>query len=266
MGQYVDEFSKLARYAPDDVATDAAKQEKFLEGLNDELSMQLMVATFNNYHELVDRALMIEGKQQQIDNRKRKYGQGRYTSGAQQKPHYSPYSGGHNHNHGGHNHGGHPHNGASLHNHSGTRNGNGNGGSSSQNRSNPSTPAKRDLSRITCFKCQKTGHYATECPEAKNGNGNGSSGKKPNPFNKGQVNHVSMEEVEAQPDAIIGNFLVNSFTAIVLFDTGASHSYISRGFVDKYKLPTKVLRTPMLVTSPGVEYVASQGCFRCHWP
>ena len=49
------------------VATDAAKQEKFLKGLNDELSMQLMVATFNNYQELVDRALMIEGKQQQID-------------------------------------------------------------------------------------------------------------------------------------------------------------------------------------------------------
>ena len=77
VGQYVDEFSKLTRYAPDDVATDAAKQEKFLEGLNDELSMQLMVATFNNYQVLVDRALMIEGKQKQIDNRKRKYGHGR---------------------------------------------------------------------------------------------------------------------------------------------------------------------------------------------
>ena len=59
VGQYVDEFSKLARYAPDDVATDAAKQEKFMEGLNDELSMQLMVATFTNYQELVDLALMI---------------------------------------------------------------------------------------------------------------------------------------------------------------------------------------------------------------
>ena len=44
--------------------------------------MQLMVATFNNYQELVDRALMIEGKQQQIDNRKRKYAQGKYNSGA----------------------------------------------------------------------------------------------------------------------------------------------------------------------------------------
>ena len=53
---------------------DAAKQEKFLEGLNDELSMQLMVATFNSYQELVDRALMIEGKQQQIEIRKWKYG------------------------------------------------------------------------------------------------------------------------------------------------------------------------------------------------
>ena len=58
----MDDFSKLARYAPDDVATDVAKKEKFLEGLNDELSMQLMVANFNNYQELVDRALMLEGK------------------------------------------------------------------------------------------------------------------------------------------------------------------------------------------------------------
>ena len=98
-------------------------------------------------------------------------------------------------------------------------------------------PAKKDLSHITCFKCGKNGDYATECSEAKNGNGNGSSGNKPNPFNRGQVNHVSMEEVEELPDEIISKFLVKSFTAIVLFDTAASHSYISRGFVDKLSYP-----------------------------
>ena len=76
------------------------------------------------------------------------------------------------------------------------------------------------------------------------------------------MNHMNVEEVEEQPDEVIGKFLVKSFTAIVLFDTGASHSYISRGFVDKYKVPTKVLRTPMLVTSPGAEYMATQGCFK----
>ena len=36
---YVEEFNNLARYAPNDVNTDAARQEKFLEGLNDELSL-----------------------------------------------------------------------------------------------------------------------------------------------------------------------------------------------------------------------------------
>ena len=73
------------------------------------------------------------------------------------------------------------------------------------------------------------------------------------------MNHINVEEVEEQPNALIGKFLVKSFTALVLFYTGASHSYISRGIVDKYKLPTKVLRTPMLVSSPGAEFMASQG-------
>ena len=178
VGQYLEDFSKLARYAPDDVATDAAKQEKFLEGLNDELSMQLMVATFNNYQELVGRALMIEGKQQQIENRKRKYGQGKYNSGAQQKPRFTPRPGGHFQ---------HTHGGGTSNNHNGTKNGNGNGGSNGQNCTN---------GQVTCFKCSKTGHYANECPELQNGNSNGSSGKKSNPFNRGHVNHVNVEEVE----------------------------------------------------------------------
>ena len=47
------------------------------------------------------------------------------------------------------------------------------------------------------------------------------------------MNHVNVEEVEGQPDAVIGKFLVKSFTALVLFDTGASHSYISKGIRGK---------------------------------
>ena len=76
------------------------------------------------------------------------------------------------------------------------------------------------------------------------------------------MNHVNVKEVEEQPDAVIGKFMIKSFIAIVLFDTGASHSYISRGFVDKFKLPTVALKTPMLVSSPGAEYMANRGCFQ----
>ena len=49
VAEYVEDFNKLARYAPNDVSTDATMQEKFLEGLNDELGVQLTVATFANY-------------------------------------------------------------------------------------------------------------------------------------------------------------------------------------------------------------------------
>ena len=32
--------------------------------------------------------------------------------------------------------------------------------------------------------------------------------------------------------------------------------------MDNYKLPTKVLKTPKLVSSPGAEYMARSGCFQ----
>ena len=64
------------------------------------------------------------------------------------------------------------------------------------------------------------------------------------------MNHVSVEEIEEQPDAVVSKFLINAFIALVLFDTGASHSFISRGFVDKFKLPTVALKSHMLVSSP----------------
>ncbi len=42
MTEYLHEFNRLARYAPEDVRTDAEKQEKFMTGLDDELTNQLI--------------------------------------------------------------------------------------------------------------------------------------------------------------------------------------------------------------------------------
>ena len=55
------------------------------------------------------------------------------------------------------------------------------------------------------------------------------------------MNHVNVEEVEEQPDAVICKFLVKSFTAIVLFDTGASHSYISQDLWISITYPPRFL-------------------------
>ncbi|WVZ53873.1 hypothetical protein U9M48_004761 [Paspalum notatum var. saurae] len=70
--EYRDKFLQLARYAPTEVAEDGDKQEHFLEGLNDNLQLQLMNNTFNNFNHLVDRALLTEQKRREIDDKKRK--------------------------------------------------------------------------------------------------------------------------------------------------------------------------------------------------
>jgi hypothetical protein len=53
------------------------------------------------------------------------------------------------------------------------------------------------------------------------------------------VNHPNVEEVMNEPNAVMGMFPLNSFIALVLFDTGASHSFISRAFVNKHAFTTK---------------------------
>jgi hypothetical protein len=45
------------------------------------------------------------------------------------------------------------------------------------------------------------------------------------------VNHVAMEDAQVAFDVIIGMILVNDNNVIVLFDSGASHSFIAASFV-----------------------------------
>jgi hypothetical protein len=45
------------------------------------------------------------------------------------------------------------------------------------------------------------------------------------------VNHVAVEDAQAAPDVIIGMILINDNGAIVLFDSGAYHSFLTANFV-----------------------------------
>ena len=45
------------------------------------------------------------------------------------------------------------------------------------------------------------------------------------------------------PNVVIGTFLVNSYPATVLFDTGATHSFISKSFAEKHGVPVSYMRT-----------------------
>jgi hypothetical protein len=48
---------------------------------------------------------------------------------------------------------------------------------------------------------------------------------------------VAMEEAHEAPDVVIGMFLVNDTSAVVLFNSGALYSFISATYVGKHNLP-----------------------------
>jgi hypothetical protein len=136
-------------------------------------------------------------------------------------------------------------------------------------RNNTSVPT----SGITCFRCGEAGHYANRRPKGNAQNTPGqfnNSGQRQTPQqqqprnnnqtpqnNKGQenyirgcVNHVAAETTQEAQDVVFGMFLINSAPASVLFDSGASHSFIFAQFVAKHGILVHSMSNHMLVSSP----------------
>src|SRR6185503_16472186 len=70
---------------------------------------------------------------------------------------------------------------------------------------------------------------------------------------QGRVNHVMAKSAAEAPNVVIGTFMVNSHPATVLFDTGATHPFITKSYVEEHSFFTTALRKSLLVSSPGGE-------------
>jgi hypothetical protein len=78
-----------------------------------------------------------------------------------------------------------------------------------------------------CYRCGEVGHYAHKCPKKQNQQApqNQANNQK---FNArlpltAKVNYVSSDAAQETPEVMLGTFSVNSISATVLFDSGASH-------------------------------------------
>jgi hypothetical protein len=48
--------------------------------------------------------------------------------------------------------------------------------------------------------------------------------------------------MEEAPDVVLGKFLINSTSVVVLFDSRASHSFIFAAYVEKHNIPIAMLK------------------------
>jgi hypothetical protein len=76
----------------------------------------------------------------------------------------------------------------------------------------------------------------------------------------GRVNHMTSDEAQQAQDVVLGMFLTSSHPATILFDSRASHSFISSSFVVKHNLPITTMKHTMLVSSPGGEIRTKHIC------
>jgi hypothetical protein len=142
------------------------------------------------------------------------------------------------------------------------------------------TPAKNNstttlVQPIGCFKCGELGHYANNCPrrnqQTPQSNNNQradqntpargcAQNKTPQNQSKGRVNHVTAESVPEDADVVYGMFLINSIPSSVLFDSGASHSFVTKSFAEKHNILNYTLKRKLLIRSPGGELRATHSC------
>jgi hypothetical protein len=73
VNEYLDVFTHLSLYAPDEVNTDEKRQESFLDALIGPLNYHLQSHTFLNFQMLLNKAIGLENKCKELGEQKRKF-------------------------------------------------------------------------------------------------------------------------------------------------------------------------------------------------
>jgi hypothetical protein len=137
----------------------------------------------------------------------------------------------------------------------------------------PKLPKTHSKLIVGATNCGEKGHYANRCPNSRT-RANQPATATPDPtcgansipiaakqnYTRGRVNHVVVKEVQEAPDVVIGIFFINDTFAVVLFDSGASHSFISAAYIGKHNLPLALLKCQIIVSSLGGDMPARQLC------
>ncbi|KAL0544441.1 hypothetical protein IC582_019556 [Cucumis melo] len=242
--QYDAEFDMLSRFAPEMIATEAARADKFVRGLR--LDIQGLVRAFRPATHADALRLAVDLSLQERANSSKTAGRGS-TSGQKRKAEQQPVP-------------------------VPQRNFRPGGefrsfqqkpfeaGEAARGKPLCTTCGKHHLGRClfgtrTCFKCRQEGHTADRCPLRVTGIAQNQGAGAPH---QGRIFATNRTEAEKAGTVVTGTLPVLGHYALVLFDSGSSHSFISSAFVSHARLEVEPLHHVLSVSTPSGECMLSK--------
>jgi hypothetical protein len=254
--QYLNKFNHLSQYAIDQVNTDLKKKNCFMRGLNDRLQQKMATCLDLTYSRAVSTTLAVEAKNAGHGKSKGYAGE-RSNQGPEKRTRlvFQPF----------------------------------NKKCSSPRppsypfkrpvfirpttapapTNQPSAPGTHfpalPSSSTGCFNYGKSGHFIKDCPYPKqnktnfqqnSGNSNQGKGNTTNTStgkNFKKTGRIYYTEVTTTPEGepmLMDTFLVANHPIVILFDSGASHTFISKNFVEKYCIHYTESKDGFIIHSP----------------
>ena len=113
-----------------------------------------------------------------------------------------------------------------------------------------------------CFNCGKLDHKVKDCPVMKQNEAKPAEQKsKAN----ARVFSLTRQGAETSEDVVTGTLMINSVPASVLFDCGASHSFISRRFAKVVNVLPEYLKDDYCVSIPDGRTLVSNVVYKSCW-
>jgi hypothetical protein len=122
------------------------------------------------------------------------------------------------------------------------------------------------ISSNSCFNCGKPRHFIKDCPYPKQNKSNfqktsrntsqGKGNMASNQADKGEkrTGQVYYTQVATKPEGepvLMGTFSIANHHVVILFYSGASHTFISKAFIEKHIILTKESKKGIVIQSPG---------------